>query len=217
MCNPVYHLQLIYHLQSNLPSWPLSSRDGVLLLLLILRTSFAHLMLSLSSLPPPPQADVPCLCCLLHLPNLWTILFACVDYFACRGKCTKGELWQSCEHCCLLLMTFLQKILIFPCSFSSDILKHTLSTTSGSFSKCSIPVLLDLGLCNSPKDSSNPFMTISVCHCFHLFHPSRIRIHQSSCKDMVNSIVASPFLLLGLDYVVIRSKSSFSESLLNYN
>ena len=106
---------------------------------------------------------------------------------------------------------------VFPTGFSADILNHTLSTTSGSFSKCSIPVLLDLGLCNSPKDSSNPFMTISVCHCFHLFHPGRIRIHQSSCKDMVSSIVASPFLLLGLDYVVIRSKSSFSESLLNYN
>ena len=139
---------LIYHVQPSLPSWPLSSRDGILLLLLLLRASFAHLMLPLSPLPPPPRADIPCLRCLLHPPSLWTVLFACVDYFACRGKFTKGELWQSCERCCLLLMTFLRKILIFPCSFSLDILKHTPSAASGSFSKCSVPVLLELGLCN---------------------------------------------------------------------
>ena len=83
---------LIYHVQPSLPSWPLSSRDGILLLLLLLRASLAHLMLPLSPLPPPPRADIPCLRCLLHPPSLWTVLSACVDYFACRGKFTKGEL-----------------------------------------------------------------------------------------------------------------------------
>ena len=158
-------------------------------------------MLFLSPLPPAPQADIPCWHCLWHLLNWQTILFACVDYFAYRGKFTKKKLRKFTKFTLLFIVNDLPPK---DFNFSLLLLLRYFKTYSvyclWEFFKVFSPSPSGFQpLRCSPKDASNPFMMISaLCRFFHLLHPCRIRIHQSSCKDTVNSIVASPFLLLGL-------------------